>query len=627
VIAANLPSSSKIPLPGLTRKTTSKTTRVKPRTGTRQTAVRASSQRRVSARSGGAKADRSGMSTGAIAAVVGGLLVLAIGIIMLAFGGSGGSAGESRSPNRTPRPNPKEKQRKPRGETGGREDGRTAELRKKAETALQVARSYIGENPDDISTARDLFKTARDLGAGTHVADEADAEIRRLTKRVNRKSKDRFDDARSKAMVYAVRGDIDGALADLDGMPESLRKQHEADVAEAVGEIERAGRARIEELIGYAERAAGQGKPDEAEEALMGLENVRYKKGMADVADRLASARDKIAKARGVAKKAAANIALGPAAQILLEFDKLVAQGDYDGAGRRVQRAAGEVAKGPAAARVRAAAGVANVLKDRSAALKRGARTQIGKMLAIESTKGKTEGVVSEVNDDDVRVAMDIVDRGRVMGQSKMTVKWEDLTPGQEGVFLALGAWRATDDEKAIAEAYRALSVDDLERAKLRAGAAPTHPLSSYLVSKIAVMRAMRAEAGARAAWAEIAGLAKADPLSAATAKLIDVKIKAFKKEHAAAEFAKAKSKRLSDLEGRIDHAKLGGALGRGLVGWWKFDEGTGDQAADSSGKGAHGTVVGAEWFPGRIGGALMFNGKGAHVAIGDHPQLRYSAA
>ncbi|UCD48502.1 MAG: discoidin domain-containing protein [Phycisphaerales bacterium] len=33
-----------------------------------------------------------------------------------------------------------------------------------------------------------------------------------------------------------------------------------------------------------------------------------------------------------------------------------------------------------------------------------------------------------------------------------------------------------------------------------------------------------------------------------------------------------------------------------GLVGWWRFDEGTGTGAADSSGSGNDGTVVGAEW-------------------------------
>jgi hypothetical protein len=46
------------------------------------------------------------------------------------------------------------------------------------------------------------------------------------------------------------------------------------------------------------------------------------------------------------------------------------------------------------------------------------------------------------------------------------------------------------------------------------------------------------------------------------------------------------------------------------LVGWWTFDETSGSVAADGSGQGNNGTVVGtALWVPGKIGGAFQFNG------------------
>ncbi|MEN6384798.1 MAG: LamG-like jellyroll fold domain-containing protein [Phycisphaerales bacterium] len=45
------------------------------------------------------------------------------------------------------------------------------------------------------------------------------------------------------------------------------------------------------------------------------------------------------------------------------------------------------------------------------------------------------------------------------------------------------------------------------------------------------------------------------------------------------------------------------------LVGWWKFDETTGTNAADSSCYGYDGTVTGATWITGIIGGALDFEG------------------
>ncbi|MHC5058475.1 MAG: SUMF1/EgtB/PvdO family nonheme iron enzyme, partial [Planctomycetota bacterium] len=62
----------------------------------------------------------------------------------------------------------------------------------------------------------------------------------------------------------------------------------------------------------------------------------------------------------------------------------------------------------------------------------------------------------------------------------------------------------------------------------------------------------------------------------------------------------------------------------RGLVGWWKFDEGRGRAANDSSGNGNHGTIHGADWKTRHTGGALRFDGKGDHVEL---PDLRLTTA
>jgi len=51
------------------------------------------------------------------------------------------------------------------------------------------------------------------------------------------------------------------------------------------------------------------------------------------------------------------------------------------------------------------------------------------------------------------------------------------------------------------------------------------------------------------------------------------------------------------------------------LVGSWRFDEGSGTTAFDSSGNGNDGNVVGdALWVPGKFGGALEFNGSNTSV-------------
>jgi hypothetical protein len=61
-----------------------------------------------------------------------------------------------------------------------------------------------------------------------------------------------------------------------------------------------------------------------------------------------------------------------------------------------------------------------------------------------------------------------------------------------------------------------------------------------------------------------------------------------------------------------------------GLVGWWTFDEGSGNIAADSSGNGNDGTLNGpVEWTTeGKIGGAMKFTGPYNYIQIQDSPSL-----
>lgn len=60
-----------------------------------------------------------------------------------------------------------------------------------------------------------------------------------------------------------------------------------------------------------------------------------------------------------------------------------------------------------------------------------------------------------------------------------------------------------------------------------------------------------------------------------------------------------------------------------GLVGWWKFDEGTGDILHDSSGKNNHGDIRGAKWVKGKTGIALLFDGEDDHVICGNDVSLQ----
>jgi len=57
------------------------------------------------------------------------------------------------------------------------------------------------------------------------------------------------------------------------------------------------------------------------------------------------------------------------------------------------------------------------------------------------------------------------------------------------------------------------------------------------------------------------------------------------------------------------------------LMGWWKFDDGEGTVAKDSSGHGNHATLVGdPQWVPGYDGLALDFDGRGDYIETGKVP-------
>jgi len=64
-------------------------------------------------------------------------------------------------------------------------------------------------------------------------------------------------------------------------------------------------------------------------------------------------------------------------------------------------------------------------------------------------------------------------------------------------------------------------------------------------------------------------------------------------------------------------------ATAQGLVGHWKFDEGKGGIAVDASGKNMHGQLKnGVRWVPGKVGGALEFDGRNGHVTVADSPSV-----
>ena len=70
-------------------------------------------------------------------------------------------------------------------------------------------------------------------------------------------------------------------------------------------------------------------------------------------------------------------------------------------------------------------------------------------------------------------------------------------------------------------------------------------------------------------------------------------------------------------VESEEVEVKITSALLNGLVGWWKFDEGSGTVAYDSSGNGNDCNLSGGPiWTAGKIGGALTFDGQDDYVLV-----------
>jgi hypothetical protein len=78
--------------------------------------------------------------------------------------------------------------------------------------------------------------------------------------------------------------------------------------------------------------------------------------------------------------------------------------------------------------------------------------------------------------------------------------------------------------------------------------------------------------------------------------------------------------KKLIFLVSSILLLMLAGNASAELVAYWKFDEGSGTIAFDSSGNGLDGTLLGdPQWAAGKLGGALEFDGDGDYVDFGNN--------
>jgi hypothetical protein len=70
--------------------------------------------------------------------------------------------------------------------------------------------------------------------------------------------------------------------------------------------------------------------------------------------------------------------------------------------------------------------------------------------------------------------------------------------------------------------------------------------------------------------------------------------------------------------------ASSASALDPNLVAWYTFDEGSGTIAHDLA-HGYNGTINGATWAAGKIGGGMSFDGVNDYIRVLDNPSLRFT--
>jgi len=253
-----------------------------------------------------------------------------------------------------------------------------------------------------------------------------------------------------------------------------------------------------------------------------------------------------------------------------------------------------------------AAIRVVQALEAREDAIRDGAEALVGKEVVLKTRTGARKGKVEGVSVEGITMASKIIIDGRAVGQTRATVKWSALAPGEQDRLA--GSWKPEGLDGAVARAVLAFARKDKAGAERAATAAGDHALGKYLGAGSAA--GGPAEDDPKEAWAPLEKRCSARRITAAEEMALDREIRAFK-----ARYGKAGLD--SSLRRRVRLAAERAKRASGLVGHWAFDEGKGAVARDSSGCGNDGRIHGTTWTKGKIVRCLDFDGVDDHVACG----------
>ncbi|MHC4501973.1 MAG: formylglycine-generating enzyme family protein, partial [Planctomycetota bacterium] len=170
---------------------------------------------------------------------------------------------------------------------------------------------------------------------------------------------------------------------------------------------------------------------------------------------------------------------------LLTGFDSLMAKGDHAGARRAAEAEVTKPANAPQADTLRAAARIARALEERPSAIRRGARSMVGRDVRLKLRTGAASGKLREVTEAHLVLATTYT-INRQKRERSTQVAWSGLHPEQVNEFAEAGGWKITPVDSAIAAAYTAFAAKDFELAgnALASIAERGNPLARHLARR-----------------------------------------------------------------------------------------------------------------------------------------------
>ena len=443
------------------------------------------------------------------------------------------------------------------------EESRTRKERKRrgAREAFDAATLYLEKNPTDYARGLSKLQLARDLAKGTPLLAEVAGKIADVNRAWDEAAGKALAEARDVSAELIAVGDIDGAMAAVEGIDRNLSGRVSDGIVQLATDILARGDALIEKLLADAAAKLAKGDHAAARAALDELGRIRFArrrdvidKRRQDLRGRIATAREKEVADENARAAAALRSALG-------QFDALIDDGEFARAREFAIASAAKPELANSAPTLEAAARVAKALAGRERAMIDTVAGMKGKPLTVQTTSGARKGEVVSADEKGVVLTTRVIINGQVRGETRHEIAWSDLTP--EEMARLTSSWGAAGAEGALARALAAAAAGNHDGATRAMALAASSPLAEHVRTRVARMASGAGESAAAEAWAVIEERAELPRLGKTDGAALAESIAAFEKEHGGTEFAKTHAEKIADAKGRAAAAASGIASGK----------------------------------------------------------------